>query len=340
MQHEERVRNILENIRYLASENLISKDELISAYEAGARNEAVATVPGGSKEEHEKRSRFSEILYGIGGLIVIIGIVTLVFQNWRSLNDVAKILITLGSGIAAYMIGIIFGRHPSLEKVSQVFHIISTAVMPVGLFITFNIVGVDISNKSFQVVIPGILSILHILTLKLMRQKIFVITSILYSTWLYFALIYILSNSIAFFDTEKIYMYAVMLAGIAYVLIGYSFSTTENRIFTNYLYAFGPLFFLGGGFALTASSRNVLWELIFPFFVFGVIFLSIKFKSRAFLIWGSLFLMAYIIRLTAEYFANTIGWPFALVIAGLALIAVGRFSYGLNKRYIKIPGLK
>ena len=66
----------------------------------------------------------------------------------------------------------------------------------------------------------------------------------------------------------------------------------------------------------------------------GIIFLSIYVKNKAFLVFGSMFLMGYILKITSEYFAQSLGWPLALVIAGLALIATGYFSFYLNKKYL------
>jgi hypothetical protein len=103
------------------------------------------------------------------------------------------------------------------------------------------------------------------------------------------------------------------------------------------LYAFGSLGFLGAALALGgwAPEQNVFWELIFPLLVFGIIFLSIYVKSRAFLVFGSLFLIGYIFKLTGEYFSNTLGWPLALVLAGLLIMGVGYYAVRINRQYMK-----
>ncbi len=66
----------------------------------------------------------------------------------------------------------------------------------------------------------------------------------------------------------------------------------------------------------------------------GTLFLSINLKSGSFLTFGTLFIMAYILKITAEYFTRGLGWPLALVIAGLMLIAIGYLSFYLKKKYI------
>jgi hypothetical protein len=44
--------------------------------------------------------------------------------------------------------------------------------------------------------------------------------------------------------------------------------------------------------------------------------------------------MIYILKITGEYFQDGLGWPLALVLAGLALIAVGYVAVYVNNKYL------
>jgi ABC-type branched-subunit amino acid transport system permease subunit len=79
---------------------------------------------------------------------------------------------------------------------------------------------------------------------------------------------------------------------------------------------------------------------VYPLLVFGVIFLSVYVKSKAFLVFGTIFLIAYILKLTSEYFSSGLGWPLALVLAGLAIMAVGYYAVRINKRYLTTVTVK
>jgi hypothetical protein len=118
--------------------------------------------------------------------------------------------------------------------------------------------------------------------------------------------------------------------------MGYSFSKNERAPLSGFLYSFGILGVLGAALILGewTPNQNVFWELIYPILVFGALFLSIHIKSKAFLIWGTIFLMAYILKITAEYFSTGLGWPLALVIAGLAMIGVGYMSISIKNKYL------
>jgi len=66
-----------------------------------------------------------------------------------------------------------------------------------------------------------------------------------------------------------------------------------------------------------------------------LIFLSTYVRSRTLLLVGTLSMLAYIGYYTAKHFANTLGWPIALVIIGIALIGMSALAVRINNKYIK-----
>ena len=59
-------------------------------------------------------------------------------------------------------------------------------------------------------------------------------------------------------------------------------------------------------------------------------------KSQAFLIWGTIFLMVYLLKITSEYFSKGFGWPLALVMLGLSLIGVGYMSISIKRKFLSV----
>ena len=131
-------------------------------------------------------------------------------------------------------------------------------------------------------------------------------------------------------------MYRLLVAGCAYILMGYAFSKNARASLSGFLYGFGIFGVLAAALALGGwePHQNVFWELIYPAPVFGALFLSVHFKSKAFLTWGTFFLMAYILKITSEYFSKSLGWPLALVIAGLVMVGAGYMSFSIKKKYL------
>lgn len=276
----------------------------------------------------------AEILYYIGGAIVFLGISILIQQNWSTLGMATKILATLGIGITSYFAGVLFSREEKIETLGSAFYLISALVIPIGLYVVFDNANLRVENRGIQTFISGILFITYFLSYFIFRKNIFTLFSILFGTWLFYSsMAWIFGQN---YEWLKHFEYLTLAVGLSYIFLGYYFSRNEKKFLTGFLYSFGILGFLGSAFALGGWSpdQNIFWELIFPIFVFGAIFLSIYVKSKSFLVFGSLFLMAYILKITGEYFTSGLGWPLALVIAGFMLIAVGYLSYYLNRKYI------
>src|SRR3990167_8105141 len=294
---------VLQAVRELANLKVISQEELLGAYQQGT---GVPSTDAPVATGLTKKLTIADILYYIGGGIVFIGIAILIFQNWEILGVPARIMSTLGVGVAAYLAGLLFGRNEKMTGVSVAFFLISALVLPIGIAVTYFSAGIDVDTIGFQVQISAILLV-----------------------------VYLLSRFV--FQDWKFLDYRTLLAGIVYILVGYWLDQRkdEESHLSGFLYSFGVLGFLGSALALGGYNpeQNVFWEIIFPGLVFAVLFLSIQLKSRSFLVFGTLFLMGYILKITAEYFTEGMGWPLSLVIAGLALIAVGYMSFRLNEKY-------
>lgn len=319
---------ILQYIKTLAEQNVVSKDEIVDAYNSGTRV--------GGDQVIVKRLGIAEILYYIGGAIVFIGISIFIFQHWEDLSPFTRIISTLGSGIAAYVIGLIFYRDAKTEAIGSAFYLISALVMPIGIYVVFDNAGFDVSGSGWQSVISGILFAAYLSSYFVFKKEIFTLFSIIFGTWLFYSFTNYIIGENPYFSVSKFYWYRTLVVGLAYLLLGYFFSKTHREQMSGFLYGLGILGFLGAAFALGGwkPSQNFFWELIFPILVFGALFLSVHVRSSAFLTFGTLFLMAYILKLTSEYFSDSLGWPLTLVIAGLLLIAAGYLYVFLKKKYI------
>jgi len=318
---------LLATIQELAAKGLLNKDELVRAYMQG---KGLKGAPPGT---HWNVSR---VLYYIGGAIVLIGIGVLLWQNWSSLPTSAKILSTFGSGIAAYLVAVLLSQDERFGEVAQAFHLISAFSLPIGLSITFDAAGFSLASAGVQSLMSALLFASYALSYWVFRQNLFIVFAILFGTWLYYSVAtYLAQDYHARLRPDQFYEYLTLVAGTSYMLLGYFFAANKKPELAGWLYGGGALAFLGAALALGgwAPNQNLFWEIIFPGLAFGGIFLSVYLKSRAVLIVSSLYIMGYILKITGEYFTQSIGWPFALVIVGFLLIALGYFTVYLNKKY-------
>jgi len=320
---------ILQGIKDLASQNQITKSEVMMAF-----GQEIMQTP----EKKKAGVAITDILYYIGGAVVFMGIGIFVFQNWSSLNSFTRVISTLGSAVAAYFVAILLFRNEKTKNIGVAFHLISALVMPLGLHITFHEAGFNTGTREMQAFISAILLSVYLSSLAIFKKDLFIVFSVIFGTWFFFAFTSFILNSSPLFG-KNFSAYRALLTGLTYVFLGHSLSSGKHRGVTGFLYGFGVLGVLSSALFLGGWKPNqlegIFWEVVYPGLIFIVLFLSINLKSGSFLTFGTIFLMAYIIKITAEYFSGSMGWPLSLVVIGLLLIASGYLFIFLRNKYIK-----
>lgn len=333
---------IIQYIKTLAAQKVVSREEVVAAYDEGAGADAIeAATPSpsraadGTPAHHMKKLGIAEILYYIGGAIVFIGIAILIAENWTTLTFTGRLAATLGASMGAYIIASIFVREERLEEIGAAFYLISALTLPIGLGVVFDNAGINTGSAGTQSLIAGISFSFFLVSFFLFRKNVLALFNILFGTWFYFIFTtFLVGGNPAFSWT--FFEYRMLVAGLSYLLLGYGLRNGRYAALSGFLYGFGILGFLGAALGLGgwAPSQNAFWELIFPGLALGTLFASIHVRRTSFLTFGALFLMLYILKITQEYFTNGLGWPLALVLAGLMLIAVGYLYVFLRRKYM------
>lgn len=320
-------KEILGYIRQLAENKIVSREEVLDAYDSGVKGVNVA---------ENKRVTVVEMLYYIGGAIVFLGIVILIGQNWKTLSTTTKILTTLGSGISAYLVGLLFGQNKKMEAVGSAFYLISALVLPVGLYVLLDTSGYNAGSFTSQTIINLTLFVMYLLSHLLTKKNLFGFFSIVYGTLLFFSFTSLMVEGNLTGADWKFYQYRLLATGLSYTMLSFGFSKGERKSLTGFLNGFGIIFFLGSAMSLGGwkPEQNLFWEMFFPVLVFGTLISSVYMRSKSFLVWGTIFLMAFILKITGEYFATSMGWPLALVMAGFGVMGAGYLSLWLRKKYL------
>lgn len=318
---------LLQEITTLAKEKQVNREEVLSAYDAGVFAE--------ESFHHQSRFGLAEIMNYLGGGIVAIGIGIFLSENWDALNTFTRVLSTLGSGVLAYVIGVVLSKDTLRATLGQAFHLIAAIVIPIGLFVTLDEAGADTSGWGIISLIMFALFAFYMISYRIFLRNFFLLASIVFGTCLFLSVTGWLAERSALFLDGDLGSYQFLVIGLVYMLLGYGFVGKSMAPLTRYLYPFGLLFFLVAAFSLGgyAPDQNVFWEIIFPGLSLGAVFLSLPLRSRIFLIIGTGALVIYIFKITGEYFADSLGWPLALILAGFGMIAVSSLFVRLNKRY-------
>ena len=122
------------------------------------------------------------------------------------------------------------------------------------------------------------------------------------------------------------------MIGTSLLFIAYALNQSKHSAIAAFWY------FIGAIVQLWSVFETVKHSALEPLYL-GVcaliIFISTYVRSRTLLLVGTLAMLFYIGYYTAKHFANTVGWPIALVLIGIALIALSSLAVKLNNKYIK-----
>ncbi|MDQ3014507.1 MAG: DUF2157 domain-containing protein [bacterium] len=272
--------------------------------------------------------------YIIGAIIVLVGVIILIGQNWDEIGYLGRVLVTLGISLVTYMAGLVFSKSVH-NALSQVLFLISAVLAPVGVIIMLDEMDIDITIMT-QAIMALILAIMYGVAYLISRKNILIMAVVIFATWAYYAFLIEVFDELLF--DNNLIQWATMFLGFWYIALAYGFTgilsandprPQEKKAVSHLLYAGGTLAILGAGISIGG-----IWDLIFILFIFGAFYASIFLRSRAMLIIAAGFLVGHVIKLTSKYFIDSIGWPLALIICGFIVIGVGYMTYYFNKKYI------
>src|SRR5690349_10301412 len=91
----------------------------------------------------DKNNAILKIFNYVGGALIFMGICYFIGSNWHNLNNFLKVFVTLGTAIAAFVVGILL-QHANKYTTSTAFYLISGLLLPFGLFITYKVYQIPI----------------------------------------------------------------------------------------------------------------------------------------------------------------------------------------------------
>jgi len=318
----------LRYIQALAEKKIASKKEVNAAYDAGHIKQSASHA--------QYHFTMTELLYFIGGATVIVGIVVSLGQNWAELKLGTKLLVTIGSALAAHCLGLFIGRNQSSRAIEHAFFLIAAVIMPIGLYILINNSGYHAQTSGMQSIIAGSMLSLYLLSQLFLKKPIFTLLIIFFSTWFFLSFSFFLLKGTPFLQTETLGCYLLFIVGIVYLFLGHAFNWHNHTSLSMTLYGFGTLFALFSALLLGGwkPEQNLFWEISCPLLAFGALYLSVLIKNKIVLSLGTFFLITYLFKVTYQYFSSSFGWPVALVCLGLSIILIGYFPITIKNKYL------
>lgn len=302
----------LHDIISLAKHNNISLDEIKNAIEAAP---VLASKPSSSV--------LSKLLGYIGGIFVFAGIGVFISMYWDDFGSAARVIVTLGTGFVAFIMALVCLYDKKYERAATPLFLIAALLQPTGILVMLQEYSSGGDAHDGLLFMAGFMLIQQGATLWAKRRTVLAFSAILFGCIFFTTL----------FDLWDLNQKLIgIVIGASILCLAYALQQSKHLAIAPFWYLVGAIILMWSVFE---AVENTPFELIYLGLAALLIFLSTNVRSRTLLTVGTLAMLGYIGYYTAKHFANTLGWPIALVIIGIALIGLSSLAVSLNNKYIK-----
>ncbi len=279
-----------------------------------ATDEAAAAEPSGL---------VVQVLSYIGGIFVFAGIAIFVGLQWQGLNSAARVIITLGPGVTAFALAALAFTDVRYQRAAMPLLLISAVLQPTGMMVAFAEYG---SGGDAQ--LAALITALTFAVQFGVAARRWTETVVLWLT------VFFASAAVGLgMDMAGVPEAGIALAlGLGWLSLGTATLKSRHTMLTPQLYVLGAWAALWGLFDVVEGS----WaEAVFVAGACGLVYLGVWARSRALNIASTIALLAYTAYFTSRYFADSVGWPIALIVIGLLMIAISAAALKIDRRYLR-----
>ena len=307
---------VLDEIVVAARANDISIEEFAAAYARQPNIESAAI-------QDEKSAVLTRVLAYLGGTFVFAGLGVFIAMNWESMNFAARAVITLGSGIAAFILALIAVNDERYEKAATPLFLTAALLQPAGLLVVFEEFYSGDQWDTIGLVTSGVMALQQLMTL-LKTQR---------TTLLFTGIVFVTAFLLIFFDKLGVdYDITALVLGASILSLAAGLNKTKHDVITPFWYFIGSMWLFYGVFSLIEDSAI---EILFIAVASAMVYISTIVRSRTLLFVSTIAILSYIGYFSAKHFVQSIGWPIALVIFGLLLIGMSAMAFKISKKYIR-----
>lgn len=284
-----------------------------------------------------KKFNTSNILYYIGGFIILFAYSFWLGTSWESLTHFQRILITLVTIIVLGSFGTYLKFKTEFTGAGKLLVFAASGVIPLLIYSIEKASGIwpdfkygSITYESYLRFINQAWLYLDIITVVLLIIIFYIfkdpILTLLVSN---FAAFLVQDGTAYIFGYERYsapYWWMWFLGGVLILAWSLYFHFKEKSEFALWPSIYGLLLILASNTALIYEAKpRLAFELMLLFLSVVMILSSIPLKSKTYLTFGSIGLFWFIGDISYKYFYSSLGFTFTLTIVGLIIIAIGIF---------------
>ena len=295
----------LEDIAALARRHGLSASEIAAAL----------GQPTTAAQESRGHVVLVRVLGFLGGTFVFAGIGVFIALQWSQMNSAARVVVTLGSGLATFALAVISNRETRFEKVTTPLLLVAAALEPTGMLVAFQEFGSGGDWRLAGLITSGAMAVQFAATFGILRRSTPLFVAVLFTTLFWWTALDLLDV-----DSKMI----ALVVGGSMMLSAIGIDRTPHRDITPVWYLFGAAAFLYGFFDLV---KDTPLEIAFVAIAAAFVYLSVVLHTRTLLFVATLAIIAYTAWFTGQHFASSVGWPIALIVFGMLMIGLSALAF-------------
>jgi hypothetical protein len=304
---------VLQDIAALARQHGLSAGEI-----AAAIGEPPATM-----SESRGRVVLVRVLGFLGGTFVFAGLGVFIALQWSQMNSAARVVVTLGSGLAAFALAMISSREARFEKASTPLLLLAAALEPTGMLVAFEEFGSGGDWRVAGLITAGAMAVQFGATFAFCRRSTPLFMTVLFATLFWWTALDLLDV-----NNKGI----TLVVGGSMMLAAVGIDRTEHRDITPVWYLLGAAAFLYGLFDIV---KHTPLEIVFIAIAAAFVYLSVVLHTRTLLFVATLAILAYTGWFSEEHFASSVGWPIALIVFGMVMIGLSAVAFRIDRDYLR-----
>ncbi len=269
------------------------------------------------------RGILPRLFASLGGTFIFAGLCVFIGINWEEMNAAARIIVTLGSGLATFGMGLAALSWRRYEKVVTPLFLIAAVLQPTGILVALDELSSGGDWHYAGLLMAAIMAFQQGVTFAVKGRTTLLFTTILFSATF-------LSVLFDLLDIDP--QITGVTLGLSLILVNLAVDKTRHTTITPFWYLTGSTSFLWGVFDMLEGTPM---EIFFLVIACGMVYLSVYVRSRTLLACGTVSILSYIGYFTSQHFLESWGWPLALILLGFVLIGLSAAAVRINQRYMR-----
>lgn len=311
---ESQKQDALQDIVGIADRHQLTNAEIVAALDA--RHSAQA-------HGQAQKSLLSRLFSYLGGAFVFSGIAVYVSMFWPDFPPAVRVLVTLGTGFALYLLALKAHRLPRFAAAETPLFLASSFFEAGGLFVLLDEYSTGGDPQMGILYICGVMLVQQVLTWLSVRNGVLVFTALFFYGGFFYTL----------FDMVGIdYNLNAVVMGASFLFLATALGRSLSQKQAGFWHLVGAVALLEGFYDIVDGTAV---EVAFLGVAALLTYVSITVKSRLLLTVSVLAIICYIGHFSFEYFADSGLWPLALIVTGGLFIWIGSLAVKLHNKYIK-----